>query len=77
MANDKTKKKAKDEQQPNLVFIGKGKDQKTDLSQALHVINNGMEKIELPDDQSKPFFHKRAGAIAQLYPKLYKVVREK
>ena len=67
------------DKEANIVFVGEG--------EPLTKINDGMESYKLPsiEDQvsvtgegddvkttGKPFFHKNAGAIIQLFPDQYK-----
>ena len=51
---------------PNIKYVGpEGKH--------LRRINSGMRKtIILPEDQSKPFYHERAGEVISQYRGLYK-----
>lgn len=68
-------KKAAEENQPNVAFVGRDKNGKTDVSLALDVINIGTTgKIHLPkpDDQAKPFYHENAEELTAAMPHLYK-----
>ena len=53
----------------NIAFVGDGK--------PLREVNTASEKIALPEDQSKPFYHERARFMCQTFPHLYKPVKEK
>lgn len=57
---------------PNIAFVG----QKLNR-EALRKISDGMDTIRLPEDQTKPFFHKDAARIVQIAPELYKPVIDK
>ena len=72
MANNK--KNQKPVKEPNLAFVGKGKDGKTDVSKAFKQINSGSTKIHLPlpAAQAKPFYHPMADEIIAAMPHLYK-----
>jgi len=55
-------------QQPNIAYVGPKGEERT-------LIHSGMrEPISLPKDQSKPFYHERAGEIISQYRGLYKKV---
>lgn len=59
-----------DEQtKPNIAFVGK--------KDAPAKISDGMDTLVLPEDQSKPFYHKDAVRIIQIAPELYKPVIDK
>jgi hypothetical protein len=69
-----TKKEVKKEvakgPEPNIAYVGPDGKQ-------LSKINSGMRKsIILPEDQSKPFYHERAGEIISQYRGLYKKVEK-
>ena len=51
---------------PNIAFVGEGK--------PLKEINAQGVSFTLPEDQSKPFHHDKAGYIVRHYPDLYKPV---
>jgi hypothetical protein len=58
----------KKEKGSNIAFVGEGK--------PLVSINAQGVSINLPEDQSKPFYHERARFIIQNFPHLYKPVKE-
>ena len=51
---------------PNIAFVGEGK--------PLTAITAQGKAIELPKDQSKPFYHEQAGYIIRHFPAMYKPV---
>lgn len=53
---------------PNICLVG---------DKGLTTVNSQGVAIELPKDQSKPFYHENAGFIIRHYPHLYKPVIEK
>jgi hypothetical protein len=65
--------------EPNLAFVGRDKDGNPDPGQAVKHINDGMERIKLPDPdlQLEPFYHEHAGRICSLLPDLYKTLKPK
>lgn len=58
----------KDEVKPNIALVGE---------KGLRVINTASQTIRLPEDQSKPFFHKDARLIIQTFSDFYKPVTSK
>lgn len=56
-------------QEPNIVFVG-GRDGREPFREII----NGDEKIKLPVNQAKPFYHKNADVICRLFGWLYKRV---
>jgi hypothetical protein len=56
-------------QEPNIAFIGEGAPFTSFVTPR--------EFIELPQDQSKPFYHERAAFIIQTWPNHYKPVISK
>lgn len=59
-------------QKPNIAFVGT-----LAKREPLRQISDGMDTIELPEDQSKPFYHEDAVRIIQIVPELYKPVIDK
>jgi uncharacterized protein YuzE len=59
-------------EEPNIVFIGK------EPWKPLTVIHKADKKvIRLPEDQSAPFYHKKARFIIAHYPQIYKRFKAK
>jgi hypothetical protein len=67
------KKSESEKPAPNIAFVGRGKNN----FQPLRLINNGDATHQLPEDQSKPFFHEDAKTICRLFPTHYKKVEPK
>lgn len=61
-------KKEEKTEKPNIAFVGE---------KPLKAINAQGVTIVLPEDQSRPFYHARAGYITRHFPTIYKPVVDK
>jgi hypothetical protein len=57
------------EQKPNIAFVGEG--------EPLKGVNTASGRIDLPREQTKPFYHPDAALVIRTFPALYKPIAEK